>query len=236
MARTKHSNRLSTGKLRPTVQLAAKKAAAQTRPQPVRVKRKLANGVRALKEIRKYQNSTELLIRKAPFYRLIREITNDYKTDVRFQSSALEALQQAAEIYLVEILDKANRLAIHAKRVTVSVKDIRLALLFDTGFHREYDPVNGASGITPQVSEEAANRYKEARLKAKKVLLAKKKRKKGTTGPGKLRGTDKKMAGEEGEVLIDDVEEARSPESSLGSLVDDLIAGKISNVLHVPFF
>ncbi len=76
---------------------------------------------------RKYQKSTELLIRKLPFQRLVREIAQDFKTDLRFQSSAVLALQEAAEAYLVGLFEDTNLAAIHAKRVTIMPKDIQLA-------------------------------------------------------------------------------------------------------------
>ncbi|KAE7997669.1 hypothetical protein FH972_002284 [Carpinus fangiana] len=84
-------------------------------------------GTVALREIRKYQKSTELLIRKLPFQRLVREIAQDFKTDLRFQSSAVAALQEAAEAYLVGLFEDTNLCAIHAKRVTIMPKDIQLA-------------------------------------------------------------------------------------------------------------
>jgi len=84
-------------------------------------------GTVALREIRKYQKSTELLIRKLPFQRLVREIAQDFKTDLRFQSSAVMALQEAAEAYLVGLFEDTNLCAIHAKRVTIMPKDIQLA-------------------------------------------------------------------------------------------------------------
>ncbi|EMS67093.1 Histone H3.2 [Triticum urartu] len=84
-------------------------------------------GTVALREIRKYQKSTELLIRKLPFQRLVREIAQDFKTDLRFQSSAVSALQEAAEAYLVGLFEDTNLCAIHAKRVTIMPKDIQLA-------------------------------------------------------------------------------------------------------------
>ena len=73
------------------------------------------------------QKSTELLIRKLPFQRLVREIAQDFKTDLRFQSSAVLALQEAAEAYLVGLFEDTNLAAIHAKRVTIMPKDIQLA-------------------------------------------------------------------------------------------------------------
>ena len=84
-------------------------------------------GTVALQEIRRYQKSTELLIRKAPFQRLIREIAQDFKTSLRFQLASISALQEAAEAYLVGIFEDTNLCAIHAKRVTIMPRDIQLA-------------------------------------------------------------------------------------------------------------
>ncbi|ELK03232.1 Histone H3.1 [Pteropus alecto] len=84
-------------------------------------------GTVALREIRRYQKSTELLIRKLPFQRLVREIAQDFKTDLRFQSSAVMALQEACEAYLVGLFEDTNLCAIHAKRVTIMPKDVQLA-------------------------------------------------------------------------------------------------------------
>ena len=84
-------------------------------------------GTVALREIRRYQKSTELLIRKLPFARLVREIAQDFKTDLRFQREAIGALQEAGEAYLVGLFEDTNLCAIHAKRVTIMPKDIQLA-------------------------------------------------------------------------------------------------------------
>ena len=84
-------------------------------------------GTVALREIRRYQKSTELLLRKLPFARLVREITQDFKTDLRFQGSALMCLQEAAEAFLVLLFENSNLCAIHAKRVTIMPKDMQLA-------------------------------------------------------------------------------------------------------------
>ena len=81
----------------------------------------------ALKEIRAYQKSTAMLIRKLPFMRLVRQISTDYKTDLRFQRTALEALQLVTEDYLVGLYEDANLLAIHRGRVTINDKDLKLA-------------------------------------------------------------------------------------------------------------
>ena len=84
-------------------------------------------GTAALKDIRHFQKTSALLIRKLPFQRLVREITKDFKTDLRFQSAVILCLQEAAEAYLVRLFDDANLCAIHAPRVTMLPKDIQLA-------------------------------------------------------------------------------------------------------------
>ena len=96
-------------------------------PGGARKKRRWKPGTVALREIRKYQKSTKLLIRKLPFQRLVREIAQDFKTDLRFQSTAILALQEASEAYLVGLFEDTNLCAIHAKRVTIMPKDIQLA-------------------------------------------------------------------------------------------------------------
>ena len=94
MARTKQTARKSTGGKAPRKQLATK-AARKSAPSTGGVKKphRYKPGTVALREIRRYQKSTELLIRKLPFQRLVREIAQDFKTDLRFQSAAIGALQ-----------------------------------------------------------------------------------------------------------------------------------------------
>nr|XP_015636979.1 histone H3.3 [Oryza sativa Japonica Group] len=160
MARTKQTARKSTGGKAPRKQLATK-AARKSAPTTGGVKKphRYRPGTVALREIRKYQKSTELLIRKLPFQRLVRENCQEFKgeiytfccanvlvlshtcskliafchtvlfvqTDLRFQSHAVLALQEAAEAYLVGLFEDTNLCAIHAKRVTIMPKDIQLA-------------------------------------------------------------------------------------------------------------
>ena len=118
MARTKQTARKSTGGKAPRKQLATK-AARKSAPATGGVKKphRYRPGTVALREIRRYQKSTELLIRKLPFQRLVREIAQDFKTDLRFQGSAVLALQEAAEAYLVGLFEDTNLCAIHAKRL-----------------------------------------------------------------------------------------------------------------------
>lgn len=130
MARTKQTARKNTGTAgkAPRKQL-GNKAARKSAPATGGVKKphRFKPGTVALREIRKYQKSTDLLIRKLPFQRLIREIAQEFKTDLRFQSSAILALQEAAESYLVSLFEDTNLCAIHAKRVTIMPKDMQLA-------------------------------------------------------------------------------------------------------------
>ena len=78
-------------------------------------------------ESEKYQKSTDLLIRKLPFQRLVKEFAHEIRPETRFQSSAVLALQEATEAYLVGLFEDTNLCAIHAKRVTIMPKDIQLA-------------------------------------------------------------------------------------------------------------
>ncbi|EJD01096.1 histone-fold-containing protein [Fomitiporia mediterranea MF3/22] len=103
---------------------------------PGRKKTRYRPGTVALREIRRYQKSTDLLLRKLPFARVVREIAMDMTTDMvdystgaglRWQTSALLALQEATEAYLVHLFEDANLCAIHAKRVTIMQRDIQLA-------------------------------------------------------------------------------------------------------------
>ena len=84
-------------------------------------------GVMPLREIRHYQKSSALLIRKLPFQRWVREIAQDFKTDLSFQSVAILCLQEVAEAYLVGLFEDTNLCAIHAKRVMITPKDPKLA-------------------------------------------------------------------------------------------------------------
>ena len=113
---------------------AAKKSGMKAPKGGVKKRYRYRPGTVALKQIRQYQKSTELLIRKLPFQRLVREIACDHDVitsplcgKVRFQSAAIMALQEASEAYLVGLFEDSNLCAIHAKRVTIMPKDIQLA-------------------------------------------------------------------------------------------------------------
>ena len=121
MTRTKTTSRQRTGD--------GKKIFTLRKPKGnVRKKRRYRPGTVALREIRKYQKSTQLLIRQLPFQRLVREIVQTlFKTEnYKFQSTAILALQESAELFLSNMFSKCNEIAIHGKRVTVQSKDIQL--------------------------------------------------------------------------------------------------------------
>lgn len=90
-------------------------------------KRKSRPGQAALREIRKYQKTSDLLIPRLSFQRLVRELAQDMHADIRFRAKAIEALQEAAEAFLTQHFEDANLCAIHAKRVTLAPKDLQLA-------------------------------------------------------------------------------------------------------------
>ena len=130
MARTKQTARKQTtpaGKA-PRKQIGSK-AARKSAPIQGGIKKphRYRPGTVALREIRKFQKSTDLLIRKLPFQRVVREIAQQFKSDLRFQSQAVLALQEACEAYLVGLFEDTNLCAIHAKRVTIMPKDMQLA-------------------------------------------------------------------------------------------------------------
>eukprot|EP00349_Pseudokeronopsis_sp_Brazil_P000616 CAMPEP_0202955706 /NCGR_PEP_ID=MMETSP1396-20130829/231_1 /ASSEMBLY_ACC=CAM_ASM_000872 /TAXON_ID= /ORGANISM="Pseudokeronopsis sp., Strain Brazil" /LENGTH=136 /DNA_ID=CAMNT_0049672377 /DNA_START=370 /DNA_END=780 /DNA_ORIENTATION=- len=128
MARTKQTARKNTGGKAPRKHIAQKHAKKNNQPSGgVKKAHRFRPGTVALREIRRFQKSTELLIRKLPFQRLVREIASEFKNDLRFQSSAVLALQEASEAYLVGLFEDTNLCAIHAKRVTIMPKDVQLA-------------------------------------------------------------------------------------------------------------
>ena len=124
MARTKQTAGKSSGGKQPRKTLATK-AARRNKPTGVKRPHRYRPGTVALREIRRFQKSSDLLVRKLPFQRLVREIAMDFKTDLRFRKSGMLALQEASESYVVDLLEDTNLLAIHAKRVTIKPKDIQ---------------------------------------------------------------------------------------------------------------
>ncbi len=128
MARTKQTARKTTGGKAPRKAL-AKISARKSAPSSGGIKKthRYRPGTVALREIRQYQKSTQPLLRRLPFQRLVREISQDHMSDLRYEASAILALQQASEAYLIGLFEDTNLCAIHAKRVTIFPKDIQLA-------------------------------------------------------------------------------------------------------------
>jgi len=94
----------------------------------IRLKKRYRPGEKALREIRKFQRSTDLLINKLPFTRLVKEITFSFHHSLQWQGIALEAIQHAAEDYIIGLMGDANLSALHAKRITIMPKDLQLAI------------------------------------------------------------------------------------------------------------
>jgi histone H3 len=128
MARTKQTASKSTGGKLPRKQLATK-AARKSAPAAGGVKKphRYRPGTVALREIRRYQKSYDLLIPKAPYMRFFREILQDKKSEMRIQAAASLAAQEMSEAVLVQRFEDSNLCAIHAKRVTIMPKDLQLA-------------------------------------------------------------------------------------------------------------
>ena len=124
MARTKQTARKSTGGKAPRCQLATKAARRYRHPiggvkRPMRYR----PGTVALRQIRRYQKSTEMLIPKLAFQRLVKEVMQQINEELRIQSTALAAMQEAAEAYLVEYFEDAQHSSIFAGRTTVMQRD-----------------------------------------------------------------------------------------------------------------
>eukprot|EP00804_Cyclotella_cryptica_P016956 CCRYP_001897-RB/>CCRYP_001897-RB protein AED:0.09 eAED:0.09 QI:0/-1/0/1/-1/0/1/0/148 len=136
MARTKQTARKSTGGKVPRKQLATK-AARKSAPAAGGCKKphRYRPGTVALREIRKYQKSTDLLIRKLPFQRFLREVTQDFRRDMCYAATALAASQEASEAYIIGLMEDTNLCAIHARRVTIMPKDMQLS----RRIRREYE-------------------------------------------------------------------------------------------------
>jgi histone H3 len=101
-------------------------------------KRRFRSGTVALREIRKYQRTTDLLIAKKPFERLVREIAQDYKTDMCFTKDSILAIQTAAEEMLTDLFQTSQLMAIHANRQEIQPKDIQLTRRAGGIFHWDH--------------------------------------------------------------------------------------------------
>ena len=130
MPKTKTAAKAKTSKKMPT-KSSKSKALKKSAPAAGGVKKRAFKGWKAgtvaLREVKKYQKSVATLLPRAPFQRLVRSIVSDMDHDLRFQSQALAALQEASEAYIVGLFEDTNLCAIHAQRKTVMKKDMDLA-------------------------------------------------------------------------------------------------------------
>jgi len=127
MARTKQTAKRSTGGRAPRKALSVVAARKSYPGQPNKKPHRYRPGTVALREIRRYQKSTEPLLQKTRFDRLVREVAEDFRPDNKFQRAAIMALQEATEAYVIGLCEDGNLCAIHGKRVTLMPKDIALA-------------------------------------------------------------------------------------------------------------
>ncbi|ESU45648.1 Histone H3 [Giardia duodenalis] len=142
MARTKHTARKTTSATKAPRKTIARKAARKTASSTSGIKKtgRKKQGMVAVKEIKKYQKSTDLLIRKLPFSKLVRDIVTSglSKSDIRFQGAAVEALQESAENYIISLFVDTQLCAEHAKRVTIMKPDMELATRIGKRIEPEY--------------------------------------------------------------------------------------------------
>ena len=130
MARTKHTARKALDGAAMRMVQASKNIAVKAPHKPPRQmqkRRRFRPGTVTLREIQRYQKSTDLLIRRAPFQGVMHEIVRSFRNDLRIQAVAIKGLQEAAEAYLVGLFEDSNLCAIHAKRVTIIPRDVQLA-------------------------------------------------------------------------------------------------------------
>jgi histone H3 len=186
MARTKQTARRSDGGPGPSTgqRLAAASKLAASRPAPAvkKPRRHTRPGIKALREIKKYQGektAEQFMIRRIPFQRLVRELTCDYKTDIRFQSAALLGLQHAAEGYLVRLFEQANKCAIHRERITVTPKDTALAMWFNEG-NTNAQLKDWSSGNPTDNEHEYSRKFKARLDKAQDAQVKNRKKKYNT--------------------------------------------------------
>jgi histone H3 len=130
MARVKQTTHKSTGRAPPHLHLATKAAQASAQKAiPVRKPHCWCPGTVAARKISKFQKTTDLLIRKAPFQHVVQEIVQQQskKSDLQMQSTAILALQEATEYFTIDVFNNTNLCTLHSKHKTIMVKDLVLA-------------------------------------------------------------------------------------------------------------
>ena len=90
-------------------------------------KRRARPGVKALREIKQYQRSTDTIVPRAPLQRIVKDITSKYMPEARYSHGALEAVHQCLESYMVALFEDTGLCAVHAKRMTIMTRDMKLA-------------------------------------------------------------------------------------------------------------
>ena len=128
MPKTKVAAKAKTGAKKSMKSKSIKKSApAAGGMKTEKKKMRFKAGTVALREVKRYQKSLDALIPRAPFQRLVKSICSDMDHELRFQSQAIVALQEASEAYIVGVFEDTNLCAIHANRTTIMKKDMELA-------------------------------------------------------------------------------------------------------------
>ena len=130
MARTKNSSRKSSSGKVPRTSIAVKRMKSEKKKSDASAKKpsKFRPGTVAIRDIKRYQKGTEMLLRKLPFQRLVREIAQTSKDGVKFAASAVLAMQEATEAHMINLFADTCLCAIHGRRVTIQPRDLQLAL------------------------------------------------------------------------------------------------------------
>ena len=201
-------------------------------------------GTVALREIRRYQKGTDLLIRKLPFQRLCREIARKFKQDVRFTPQAMFALQSAAEEHMVRVIEKSHNATIHCKRVTLMPKDIQLfKTMTDYNLqHVEPEEIVSAAGLPnkPKKKQQDEKALRAQKAREKREEEERKKREKENEQREKeareKREEEERKKREKENDSEEDAEVSENPEDSSsakpqggGSLDEETQASQVKN-------
>lgn len=176
-------------------------------------------GVVALQQIRKYQKATEPLLKKTPFIRLVREIAQEMRPDIRWSSAGLEALRHGADILVTTLMEDVNMLAIHARRVTIMKKDIELAV------HSRY----WAGILNNQVNNVSTESYAKKRKPEDKIKSGPKKKSKTKKGASKPKKEEVIEAEEEEEEEV----KAENPQPTSVAPTTETIEDKVVDIVKL---
>jgi len=150
MPKTKTAAKAKTSKKMPTKSSKSKNALKKSAPasggMKERKKFRFRPGTVVLREVKRYQKETKLLLPRFSFQRVVRSIVTDMDHELRFQSAAMMALQEASEAYIVGLFEDTNLCAIHAKRMTIMKKDMDLARRLRGDRNMDYRDVQPKTG------------------------------------------------------------------------------------------